>query len=393
LWWLSVLRRRVSGFLLERTVPEGTPQMLRLSRALSNPREEPCARVGGPVSARDSGRGKRSRACEDGDGPSTGRPKGRPRRARSEPPRELPRVRPVSAEEKAKRARAGLAFEWWLQENVGFRSDMLPSLPLMAGEILAAYGRSLYRHREGTIGDFSAAVQYVTDIYPFMKGKIRPAWDQARVWRDLNPSDVTTPCPLLVLKGATVTALTWGWGTYARYLVHGFQGCHRGCELRVARRCDLLTPRDGLGRGPIRLYTRVVAPKNSWAGPRIQHSMINQVDEVHFIERWFQDLAPDDMLYDYSSAMTTGRWDKIMSALGVSGLVPRSLRGGGTVFLYESTEDMAKTIYQGRWTQPKNAEYYLQEAVTARFLSELPAPVQQRLLKLEALYDRMIRIY
>jgi hypothetical protein len=76
--------------------------------------------------------------------------------------------------------------------------------------------------------------------------------------------------------------------------------------------------------------------------------MINQVDEVHFIERWFQDLAPDDMLYDYSSAMTTGRWDKIMSAMGVSGLVPRSLRGGGTVFLYESTEDMAKTIYQGR---------------------------------------------
>jgi hypothetical protein len=65
--------------------------------------------------------------------------------------------------------------------------------------------------------------------------------------------------------------------------------------------------------------------------------------------------------------------------------------GGGGVRLYEATEDMSKVIYQGRWTQPRNAEWYLQEALTTRLLSRLPKESQQRLLRLAPMFDKMIQ--
>ena len=145
------------------------------------------------------------------------------------------------------------------------------------------------------MGDFSAAIQYITDKYGFMKGNLRPAWQQVRIWNDRVPTELTVPCPELVLKGATVVALTWGWQVYACYLVHSYYGCHRGCELRAARRSDLLFPSDFLHQGPYRMYTRVSAPKNQWAGPRTQHSAIRDRNIIDFLARHFASQEEDEL--------------------------------------------------------------------------------------------------
>jgi hypothetical protein len=382
-------------------VPASSPTYMRLSRSLSAPDSgtrpsipNVLRLVGGgakrlpePTSARDAGLGSLNGARDMGDGPPK---RGRPRRAVSEPMSELPRTRPVGDSEKNKRDKAGRDLELWLRETIGHGSDMLPSLPLMAGDILAAYGRDRFRRR-GTVGDYAAAIHYITDKYGFMRGNLRPAWQQVRIWNDRVPTELTVPCPELVLKGATVVALTWGWQVYARYLVHSFYGCHRGCELRAARRSDLLFPSDFLYQGPYRMYTRVSAPKNQWAGPRTQHSAIRERSVIDFLARHFASQEEEELCYPFTSNMTTGRWGRVMGALGVVGLKPRSLRGGGVARLYEATEDMSKVIYQGRWTQPRNAEWYLQEALTTRLLSRLPEESQQRLLRLAPMFDRMIQ--
>ena len=112
----------------------------------------------------------------------------------------------------------------------------------------------------------------VQEMFRYLRPALVPAWDQLHVWEEIEPSVLTTPCPKEVLQSAVVLAMRRSWDLFARYLTHSYYGCHRGIERRGCRRADIIGPAE-YDPGH-KLYTRVTKPKNAWAGPKVQHSVL-----------------------------------------------------------------------------------------------------------------------
>lgn len=194
---------------------------------------------------------------------------------------ELPPRRPLSMEEAAGRWRSRLALDTWLRQELGVDSELFPAVPTLAGRILVAYGRDLF-HRQKTLRKFRWTILSVQDTFKQLRPFLGAAWDQVKVWEDEVPSALTVPMPSAIPKSMVITAVSWGWRRYACFLLHGFFGWHRGCELRALRRRDLVVPTRLLRRLGRKLFSRVNRPKNAWRGPRIQHSVIDVPSVVDY---------------------------------------------------------------------------------------------------------------
>ena len=309
------------------------------------------------IPSRDSGLGVGSKANSLGEGPS-----------QSKLPMyfmdDLPCRRPISAEELSRRKVALKDFDGWLAGLINRDHSILPALPSLAGILLGDYGRSLYRKRK-RLENLVAAILGVTDKFRFMRGHLTPAWDLVRIWGDFHPSELTVPCPLILLRAMVALALIWGWTCYARYLSHTFFSMARGCEMGALKRRDAVSRSDLLRPFPC-LYAKVLAPKNSWAGPRVQHTTLEEPSVLPFVEAGLRDLDRDDHVCPFSQAQTTYRWQNILSVIeevpGELKRQPRSLRGGGTVELLETTRSLPYVKWRGRWMTEKNLAFYLQEA-------------------------------
>ncbi len=82
-----------------------------------------------------------------------------------------------------------------------------------------------------------------------------------------------------------------------------------------------------------------------------------------------------------------------MFRLGKLGLQLRSLRGGGTVWRYELTDDLKRVQWRGRWQSEASLAWYLQGALILRSLAGLSGEAQRRLLRLERLDPAMLRFH
>ncbi len=100
-------------------------------------------------------------------------------------------------------------------------------------------------------------------------------------------------------------------------------------------------------------------------------------------------------MYPLTAAQIRARWMIIVKVLGLEhlGVQVRSLRGGGTVWLYEQTQNIFFVYWRGRWIKEKSLQFYLQDALTRRSLGGLPDKTKQLLLLLERMYPSMRRCY
>ena len=140
------------------------------------------------------------------------------------------------------------------------------------------------------------------------------------------------------------------------------------------------------------MYTRVRRPQNAGAGPRIQHSVIDVPILVDFLCSNLTHMARDARPYPFSRAQVRARWDKILEALGLplGCLTPRSLRGGGTVWLFERTHNLGYVLWRGRWMKEETLHFYLQEALVARLMSEIPRDARDRVCSLCTIFDHIL---
>ena len=213
----------------------------------------------------------------------------------------------------------------------------------------------------------------VQDAFCFLRPNLGDAWGQAKVWAQMEPSPLTIPLPYIFLQAMVIVAIGWGWRNYSRYLFHRFFGVHGGIEFHPLRRCDVVHPSRLVPKSSGRLYSRVRRPKNAWKGPRIQHSCINISSVVSYLTEGLPGLASGDCVYAYSFGLVRSRRDAILRALGLERprLTPRNLRGGGTVWMYEATECVAKVQWIGRWQRQEILEFYLQEALVHSRLDKI----------------------
>ena len=86
---------------------------------------------------------------------------------------------------------------------------------------MVQYGRQLFRDR-ATLADYTAAILGVTTTYR-LRGHVQQAWDVVRCWNDVGPSELTVPCPEIVMKSVVVVSLLFGWDVFARYAFGGLE--------------------------------------------------------------------------------------------------------------------------------------------------------------------------
>lgn len=179
----------------------------------------------------------------------------------------------------------------------------------------------------------------------------------------------------------------------AAYVVHAFKGMHRGIELREAVRADLILPKDSFDEGVPLLDTRVLRPKSAWAGPPIQHARITDPLTVAFLQAVHGLLPRDAKLYTLSAAQLRSRWEVLMRLLGLEKLhiQLRSLRGGGTVELFEQTESVERVMWAGRWSTQRSLVYYVQDALARRSLGTLSRETRDHDVRLlSGMYERVL---
>lgn len=276
----------------------------------------------------------------------------------------------------------------WLEETLGRSADILPSLPLLSGAILAEFGRDLFR-RKHTLNEYSAALLALQDRCMFLRGNIKSAWDLVRTLVSEVPCELTAPCPEILLKSVVVVSILWQWGIFGASRVHNLSALHRQCELRYLKRRAMQFAKDRLDSDPI-LFARVARPKTAWVGPKVQYTELDDPLALHLLSALFLDLPLDAVVYGFSSAQERTRWETICAFIGVFGLQARSLRGGGTVWAYRKHRSLNRVLWQGRWTSVKNLTHYLQDGLGRSTLQGLSDGVRERLLALERLYPKMI---
>ena len=165
--------------------------------------------------------------------------------------------------------------------------------------------------------------------------------------------------------------------------------------MRALKRRDVVGRSDLLRPFPC-LYSRVTAPKNSWAGPRVQHTTLEEPTVLSFVEAGLKDLGREDCVYPFTQAQTTYRWKKLIACIEEIDeelhSQPRSLRGGGTIELFETTRSLPYVKWRGRWMTEKNLVFYLQEALVSSVLGDCHPRTRERLIFLSSVYDHLIRM-
>ena len=133
-------------------------------------------------------------------------------------------------------------FEDWLSSD-GLRFDLkqLAATPILLSDLLAQFGRSLYREGKPYYL-YVECIDRLVDFFRFLKGQLTAAWDVAGTWTDLMPPEHWPPMPWLILRAMVVVALHWNWMRFAGVLLLGFSCILRPIDVFNARAKDLLLP-------------------------------------------------------------------------------------------------------------------------------------------------------
>jgi len=91
-------------------------------------------------------------------------------------------------------------------------------------------------------------------------------------------------------------------------------------------------------------------------------------------------------------------FDAVFGELGfscrdVDGVVPASLRAGGSTHLFRTTHDLSLVRWRGRWDEMRSLEHYVQELGAAEMLSTLDPATRARVRRLASCAPRVLRQY
>lgn len=129
-------------------------------------------------------------------------------------------------------------------------------------------------------------------------------------------------------------------------------------------------------------YLKILKPKTRHRGRGVvQHISVQDEEIVLFLDRVYKDSLASQRLLAASPSAFRGRWDAILTSLGVpraAGLTPGGLRGGGCVHAFQNGAEISRLLWKMRIKHVQTLESYLQECVASTVIAELPATAQDR---------------
>ncbi|CAE7429857.1 CALS7 [Symbiodinium sp. CCMP2592] len=380
-----VLRGRAPGSAFDWTQLAETPPRracLGLAMALADAAAASLRTVSSCV--RDS-----SKRLGEADNPGPARP--RPRR-----PGSLFDVDLVDRQTQVLRTRVWDAFVGWLKELLSEGTILsLFSCPPLLALVLRDYADELYQVG-APLGTYRQLLAYSQRRLPLLRPHLKPAWEMATRWEELQPVLHRTPMPEVVLKAMVGIALALKWSRWASVTMAIFYAINRPGELLKAKRRHVLTPTDLLDPNHGWMYFRIKKPKSRRRAARIQHSKLSDPAALRFLTAFFETVGRGELLYPGSAGVYRRRWDRILSILGISPqlkLTPASLRAGGAIAAFQHGCSVQDLLWRMRLRSLATLEFYLQEMSAFSILPKLNERTRKRILAAAAIYDGTVATF
>lgn len=228
---------------------------------------------------------------------------------------------------------------------------------------------------------------------PNVRQYVHICWELASRWEAMEPVRHRVPLPLKLMKAMVSLGYALEWRRWAGIILICFFGIARVGEVLKCHRRDLLLPRDLLEEELASTYLLLQASKTSSRGPaRVQHLKIDDDYVTKLLDRTFGLDDPNQLLYSGSPAVFRGRWNFVLSRLGVPRealLTPGGLRGGGAVEGYRRGLAVTELQWRMRLRSLATLESYLQETAASSALTSLPIETLRSVRAAAALFEHL----
>ena len=297
--------------------------------------------------------------------------------------------RAVRPQTRASRQKLLGAFRTWLYEEQGVQMSVLfsakPADPEEICRLLVAYGQQLFLSGKA-YGIYAETINAVAASRPLIRKLLTGAWDLAFAWLADEPHSHHPALPVSVLLSLMTVCITWGWATEAAIFGMTWAGLLRIGETLLAKRGDLVLPRDA-APGTKFLLLKIHMPKTRGRSAKHQSARVDPHDIVLLVDAVFGALPADSKLWPFSAQTLRNRFSQALEALHLpttrSGSQRPfdlgSLRPGGATFLLNQTEDSELCRRRGRWISNRVMEIYLQEVLVATYVQRLRPDVRNRI--------------
>ena len=291
------------------------------------------------------------------------------------------------------RAKIWARFLAWADDGLGpgLAEDWLSLQQQLFVELLVAFGYYLF-HNGDALHTYRQLLAHVQREHPVLRLFMPKAWNVVHKWERVEPTTHRTPLPEPILLAMASIALHWGWRRFTAVLLYSFFSVSRVGEVLRATRSQVLTPKDLLFESQT-VYLRVLNPKTRNRGARTQYSCTDEKLCVDLVSAVWDELLPDQWLYEGSASAFRYRWDALLRKLTVPTslhLTPGSLRGGGAVGSYRRGTPIDQLMWKMRILHQKTLASYLQEMVAASVLPTLPANVLDLIKQLQGILPFLI---
>ena len=302
---------------------------------------------------------------------------------------ELVPSRVVRPQTRASRQKLLGAFRTWLYEEHDIQMMVLlsakPADPEEICRLLVAYGQQLFLSGKA-YGIYAETINAVAASRPLIRKQLTGAWDLAFAWLADEPHSHHPALPVSVLLSLMTVCITWGWATEAAIFGLTWAGLLRIGETLLAKRGDLVLPRDS-APGTKFLLLKIHMPKTRGRSAKHQSARVDPHDIVVLVDAVFGALPADSKLWPFSAQTLRNRFSQALEALHLpttrSGSQRPfdlgSLRPGGATFLLNQTEDSELCRRRGRWISNRVMEIYLQEVLVATYVQRLRPDVRNRI--------------
>lgn len=284
------------------------------------------------------------------------------------------------------RAKIWSRFLAWAEDalGTGVAEEWLYSQQQLFVELLVAFGFYLFQNGDA-LHSYRQILAHVQREHPVLRLFMPKAWGVVQKWEKVEPTVHRTPLPEPILLAMTSLALSWGWRRFAAVLIYSFYSVSRVGEVLRAKRSSALTPKDLLLESQT-IYLKVLNPKTRNRGAKTQYSSTDEKLCVDLVAKVWDELLPDQWLYQGSASAFRYRWNALLRKLTVPPilhLTPGSLRGGGAVAAYRKGLSIDRLMWKMRILHQKTLASYLQEMVAASVLPSLPQEVLERIKLLQ----------
>eukprot|EP00435_Cladocopium_sp_Y103_P007248 s2633_g2.t1 len=288
---------------------------------------------------------------------------------------------------------AGRALCWFLRRRGIEWSDLAKVQANAIDELLAAFVQELNQtDSSASLRIAKHGVLFMQIWQPRLKKCLPTTWSHLLAWEELRPVSFRPPLPIAFLIAMMLEARLHSlksensegedWLVFSALIGIGFFGLLRPGEIFSLRACDISLPND-ISLGCAAAVVRIRHPKNARQMGRQQYASVCHPDVTNWLV-WAVKRCQSNQSY-----LWQGSQQKFRSffrncckrlKIGHCKFSPASLRAGGaTWYVGRSRSDIGKLRFEGRWSNLRALEHYVQTARSQQLLLQVADQTSERL--------------